>query len=108
MTIELAVCAAYRIRHSEFLGWDADDRDKAIWQYIRERQACRDCGTRPDEWDPKRGGDRNAYLAERELCRGCEVLQGAQASLAGDPGRIRGERMVLIRSKEVRESRGRS
>ena len=96
LTLELAVCAAYRIRHSEFLGWDSDDRDKAIWHYIRGRQACRHCGTRSEEWDPARGGDHNAYVAEKERCRGCEVTQMAQASLTEKDGR--GARIVLIRN----------
>ncbi|GAA4221553.1 hypothetical protein GCM10023075_10550 [Streptosporangium album] len=100
LTVELAVCHHYRIRHSEFLAWSDEDRDKAIWQHIRVRQACGSCGTRPQEWDETRGGDRNAYVAEPERCRGCELKEAAQDSLTGDEGR--GVRIVLTRPlKEV-------
>lgn len=64
------------MRHSEFLSWSKDDRDKAIWQHARERARCRGCGTRPDEWTPGEGGGPYAYRAIRERCRGCEVLAG--------------------------------
>lgn len=100
----MSVCAAYRIPHSQFLAWLDEDRDKAIWQHIRERQTCRQCGTRPQEWDPAQGGDRNAYVAEPERCRGCEVNQAAAASLTGDEGR--GVRIVFTRPpKEVTHGR---
>ncbi|MEU8264483.1 hypothetical protein AB0C02_28155 [Micromonospora sp. NPDC048999] len=61
-----------------FLAWSKDDRDKAIWQYAREQSRCRGCGTRSDEWSPDAGGDRNAYLAVVDRCRGCEVKQAEQ------------------------------
>lgn len=95
----MAVCHHYRIRHSEFLSWDADDRDKAVWHYVRERQTCRSCGTRPEEWDPARGGHHHAYVAESERCRGCEVRQAAEASLTGEEGR--GVHVVLTRNQEA-------
>lgn len=41
---------------------------------MREKQTCRSCGTRPDEWNPERGGDRNAYAVALGRCRGCEVM----------------------------------
>ncbi|MCW2767778.1 MAG: hypothetical protein JWO11_3737 [Nocardioides sp.] len=102
LALELAVCHHYLIPHSQFLAWDQDDRDKAIWQHIRKRQECQACGTRPEEWDETRGGDRNAYIGDLERCRGCEVKEAAQSSLVGDEGR--GVRIVLIRNrKEVTE-----
>lgn len=83
----MAVAAAYKIRHSEFLTWDTDDRDKALWHHIREQQTCRSCGTRPDEWDPEQGGDRHAYVANVDVCRGCQQLEGRRDSMTGDEGR---------------------
>lgn len=56
-----------------FLGWDVDDRDKALWWLIFQRQTCPSCGTRPDEFDEARGGDMHAYVAEPRHCRGCEI-----------------------------------
>jgi hypothetical protein len=39
------------------------------------------CGTREDEWDPDRGGRRNAYRAEWVHCEGCESRAWAQEEL---------------------------
>ncbi len=75
------------MRHSEFLSWDADDRDKAIWQYLRSRQACPNCGTRAEEWDERQGGHRHAYTAEPHRCRGCELIEARKASMDGSEGR---------------------
>lgn len=94
LALELAVCSHYRIPHSEFLSWSPDDRDKAIWQHIRERQACQACGTRPDEWDEERGGHRYAYAAEPKRCRGCELIEAARGSVTDKDGR--GIRIVLV------------
>jgi len=61
------------IPHSVFLGWDVDDRNKALWWTIHQRQRCPNCGTMPDEWNEAQGGDLHAYAAEPLTCRGCEV-----------------------------------
>lgn len=87
MQIELAVCHHYRIPHSRFLRWSQDDRDKAIWAYVRDRSTCRHCGTRPEEWDEDRGGDRRAYYAVERRCLGCEQIQAKSDSLPADQGR---------------------
>lgn len=92
--MELGVCHHYRIPHSEFLSWSADDRDKAIWVWLRERQTCSSCGTRPDEWDPEQGGHRRAYLAETVICRGCQAVAGRDAALT-DEERQAGVHTVL-------------
>lgn len=83
----MKVCAAYRIPHSEFLGWDSLDRDKAIWFMVREAETCPSCGTREVEWDPEQGGNRQAYGAEIRRCRGCEVKQAAEESEDAKVGR---------------------
>lgn len=74
----MAVCARYGIAHSAFLGWDSDDRDKAIWWELRERDRCPGCGTRGAEWDEEQGGDRDAYQAKVHRCRGCQVRQSKE------------------------------
>lgn len=61
--------------------WTRGDRDKAIWWYLRRQSTCPSCGTREEEWDPARGGDRDAaYAPERHHCRGCQIKNEAEAS----------------------------
>jgi hypothetical protein len=60
-----------------FLSWSKSDRDKAIVQYVRAKRVCK-CGTRPEEWDPEKGGSRDAYKAELGHCQGCAEIQMAQ------------------------------
>ena len=72
--LELDYCVPRGIPHSVFLGWDRDDRDKALWWLIHQRQTCSACGTRPEQWDEAQGGDLHAYAAEPYHCRGCEVM----------------------------------
>lgn len=94
----MAVCADYGIRHSEFLGWPATDRDKAIWWSLRRQAACPACGTRPEEWDPKRGGSRDAYRAEITECLGCVERERAQD--APEMKKRRGLSVGLTRNRE--------
>ncbi|MEV1245082.1 hypothetical protein [Nonomuraea sp. NPDC049750] len=99
LALELDVCAAYRIPHSEFLRWDADDRDKAIWHHIWRQEECQHCRTRDEEWDESRGGYRYAYVAEKRRCRGCEVKEAAQETVTAEDGR--GVYVAMIRNEEV-------
>lgn len=93
------MCAAYRIPHSVFLGWDVADRDKACWQWLRDRQTCPHCGTRPDEWDEQAGGHRRAYVAEFIQCEGCVVKLKAE----DDPQmqEFRGIRVQLVKTDSL-------
>lgn len=81
----MALCAEYRIPHSHFLGgppvWTKEDRDKAIWFQVRQRQTCPGCGTRQEEWE----GDHNAYTHDFAFCRGCEVRSRGEAELKNAP-----------------------
>lgn len=72
------VCRAYQLPHSGFLRWSKDDRDKAIWEFVRSIETCPSCGTREAEWDPEQGGHRDARRAEKSRCRGCELLEYAR------------------------------
>lgn len=100
LAVELAVCADYRIPHSEFLAWRSTDRDKAIWWLTRQRAACPACGTRPEEWDPEQGGHRRAYIARKHRCYGCEARQQVEASI--DPEKEgRGVHVVLEPGKRA-------
>lgn len=99
LVLELAVCAQYRIPHSEFLGWSGSDRDKAVWWHLRKSETCTQCGTRPQEWDPERGGRRRAYSAEIHQCEGCVVRQRAET--APEMTQARGMHVVLVRNEEM-------
>ncbi|WP_327047295.1 hypothetical protein OG320_05220 [Microbispora sp. NBC_01189] len=82
--------------------WSKDDRDKAIAYRLRRKSTCRHCGTRPEEWDETRGGDRNAYVPDVDRCRGCEQVQAYDASLTPEDRRElgRGTYIVLRRRRE--------
>lgn len=108
--LELQVCEVYRIPHSHFLGgppvWTQTDRDKAIWHQIHKRQTCPSCGTHPDDWDPDKGGDLNAWVAGEHHCKGCQRLQVAQERTdkraeRGDKP-LKGTTITLQRPKEAR------
>ncbi|MEV4557203.1 hypothetical protein AB0K51_09410 [Kitasatospora sp. NPDC049285] len=76
----MELCETYRIPHSQLMGavggrWTALDREKALAWAAYQRDVCEGCGTRPQEWDPDRGGDRQAYVAQTHRCLGCEVLE---------------------------------
>lgn len=75
----MAVCHHYRIRHSEFLSWSDDDRAKAMWWMVRERQTCSGCGTRREEWiGPDDKPHLDAYEAKAQLCYGCRAISAEQ------------------------------
>ena len=61
-----------------FLGWDSDDRDKAMWHQLRKRERCQGCGTHPDDWDPAAGGHVDAYVAKRVHCKGCQTKESGE------------------------------
>jgi hypothetical protein len=103
----MAVCAAYQISHSHFLGgppeWTQLDRDKAIWWLARTAATCQGCGTRHEEWDPEDGGHPDAYIGALTHCRGCEVRASAQESFDKQPKGTfrRGTAITLMRNPEV-------
>lgn len=94
----MTVCADYRIAHSKFLSWPKQDRDKAIWWHVRERDRCPSCGTRGAEWDERRGGHRNAYAPRLQRCRGCELVASEQERIKNKlSGLGRGVFVTLVR-----------
>ncbi|MCK9929319.1 hypothetical protein MXD62_19405 [Frankia sp. Mgl5] len=102
---ELRLCLQMGIPHSRFLGWDELDQDKAIAYAAYEREACPNCGTRADEWDPKQGGDASAYEAAVHTCPGCNIRGGTERQIReGDesPGRY-----VVLIPRAVAEDRRR-
>lgn len=85
------MCERFGIPHSRFLGgdgsWSALDREKALAWREWQRWSCGECGTRPDDWDPGRGGHRDAYIADTVRCPGCErIAQERDLVPDGRPG----------------------
>jgi hypothetical protein len=92
-------CGPRGIPHSQFLDWRDSDRSKAIWWSVRQRAACPSCGTRAEEWDPAKGGSRDAYRAELVECPGCVERERAQD--APELKRQRGLSVSLVRNRGV-------
>lgn len=46
---------------------------------------CSTCGTRAEEWDPRLGGDLDAYVTTRIRCHGCEALDEARTDIPDGP-----------------------
>lgn len=86
--------------HSEFLAYSQDDRDKAIWQYVREQRTCT-CGTRPEEWDPEQGGHRHAYFPQITTCPGCVGIERTQQAPEMQGDQARGKRISLARNPDL-------
>lgn len=68
----MSYCVPLGLPHSQFLSWSDDDQDKALAWTLDSRDRCHGCGTRADEWEPDKGGSRNAYEAKLHICPGCE------------------------------------
>lgn len=94
-------CGPRGIPHSTFKAWDPHSQDAALSWLTWSESACPSCGTRPEEWDPKRGGDRHAYHADFTHCRGCEVRAGAEDRLSkAKAGEFRrGTTVALLKSE---------
>lgn len=103
----MTICETYRISHSHYLGgpavWTQQDRDKAIWHAKYKAERCGSCGTHPDEWDPKKGGDRQAYAAVETRCAGCAALEKQQElyESRAKEERVRGVHIVLRPRAEI-------
>lgn len=72
---------------------------------------CEHCGTRLEEWDPKEGGSRHAYIPQIFTCPGCDVsgdaLEAAQKQSKAAKGGGHGLRVRLLPKyvidKQIRE-----
>jgi len=75
-------CGPRGIPRSHYLGgplvWTDEDRQAAQWWLMHDKAKCPNCGTRPEEWDPSRGGHDHAYTAEFRKCWGCVSKQDAE------------------------------
>lgn len=98
----MAYCGPRGIPHSHFLGgpleWGPDDREKALWWEIHERQRCPHCGIRPEEFEK----DRDAYVPEDHHCRGCEIQAGMNERFEKERGAYRrGTSMRLVKKEHA-------
>lgn len=75
----MAYCGPRGIPLSAFLEWPEWDQDAALGWQAHESRRCGSCGTHPDDWNPKRDGDREAYHAEDVQCPGCRETQAYSA-----------------------------
>lgn len=91
------MCRAYQLPHSGFLAWSKDDRDKALWEYVRSRERCPGCHTRREEWLESEGGHRKAYAAELDRCPGCEALEYKREEITEKSGK--GVHVRLVRRR---------
>lgn len=98
-------CGPAGLPHSHFLGgpavWTDQDREKALaWQALK-KATCSGCGTRRDEWNPDKGGDRRAYIADVDVCQGCAHVERMQNTASTDPSLKdrRGLKVILRRPK---------
>lgn len=79
--------------------WTAEDRDGALWWLIRERAKCPSCGTRPDEWDPAKGGHDHAYVHELHRCYGCAEKAKGQKQI--DDAKLDHAWVAMVRNPEA-------
>lgn len=91
------------IAHSTFLAWSPDDQDKALAWVALQNATCSACGTREEEWDPARGGDRHAYVADARRCAGCEALAQAQRQMNAEHPDELGIRLGLVPNTDDEE-----
>jgi hypothetical protein len=95
----MAYCGPKGIPLSAFLSWDDGDQEAALVWQGHEARRCPSCGTHPDDWDPARGGRRDAYAAEVVVCPGCRELDGGRAQSGDRPPH--GAHLMLTRPEEV-------
>jgi hypothetical protein len=73
LQVEMAVAAAYGIRHSELMGWPEEDRALAIAHLVDDRARCTGCGV------PRRAmKDPDAAVLDADGCFWCGVLSQAR------------------------------
>ena len=98
----LDYCAPRGVPLSFFLGgpwrWTAPDRAAALAWLDREKRTCGGCGTRPEEWDPKRGGSRTAYEFVPSVCPGCEAKERSEAVLQSDDWQQQRGKRIKVRA----------
>jgi hypothetical protein len=62
---------------------------------VEKRISCHNCGTRLEEWDPKKGGHLQAYVAEAYFCPGCGQIGRVHESAIKEVRRSKGPEMAV-------------
>ena len=88
----MSFCNDNGIPHSEFLGWDKDDRDKVLAALMEKSLFCSLCGTAEWEWDE----NRHAYQPVEHFCMGCYMKESASE----DAGKMKGTSVELVPTTE--------
>ena len=57
--------------------WPESDQEKALVWLTEQRLRCPDCGQRPEESDPSKGGSLTAYHVEKYTCFTCKNIEDA-------------------------------
>jgi hypothetical protein len=91
----MAYCGPKGIPLSQFLAWDKTDQDAALAWQQHENRRCSGCGTHPDDWNEKAGGDRHAWHAEHAACPGCAALEHHRELPEMQDNRIKGLQLRL-------------
>lgn len=84
----MAFCNKHGIPHSDFLGWDQDDQDKALGFEREQAKVCPGCGTHSEVWEK----DKFAYAPNSWQCPGCELLERERETI---PEQARGVKVYL-------------
>lgn len=80
--MEMSYCYEQGIPHSEFLGWEPEDRAKVLAFMMEKASRCDMCGTAEWEWD----ADRRAYEPVEKFCMGCYLKHMANEEAGNMPG----------------------
>lgn len=86
----MAYCGPRGIALDDFLAWSQHSQDAALVWSAHESRRCPGCGTHPEDWDPAKGGSRDARHWHPEVCVGCQRKQAADADLRKDKDPTRG------------------
>lgn len=100
----MAYCGPRGIPRSTFLAWPDEDQDAALAWAEMDRTVCSRCGTEPSDFDPAHGGHPFAFVAERRIDPGCELLDQEQENLREemreDPRAGFGVQVMLVRNDD--------
>lgn len=91
---EMALCDEYKIPHSVFLGWSAEDRSKALAYRYEKAERCTMCGTASWEWEE----NPRAYMVEEHHCMGCYIRHVSNE----DQHKLPGTTIELVRQTPQR------
>lgn len=74
----MTYCVPLGLAHSDFLGWDEADQDKALAYMAAEADRCPGCDLPLSE--STEHTHRDQWAAESVLCHGCKTLHHAQVT----------------------------